>query len=40
MPAAQRLFLSSVQREFAAERAALRDWLQADPLLRRTRATA
>ena len=31
----KRIFLSSVQKEFAAERAALRDYLQADPLLRR-----
>lgn len=30
-----RLFLSSVQREFAAERAALRDYLRGDVLLRR-----
>jgi predicted HTH transcriptional regulator len=29
------LFLSSVQKEFAAERLALRDFLQGDPLLRR-----
>lgn len=31
----KRIFLSSVQKEFAAERAALRDYVQADPLLRR-----
>ena len=31
----QPLFLSSVQKEFAAERLALRDFLQGDPLLRR-----
>ena len=30
-----RVFVSSVQREFAAERAALRDYLRGDPLLRR-----
>lgn len=30
-----RLFISSVQREFAAERAALRGWLRGDPLMRR-----
>ena len=30
-----RLFLSSVQKELAPERAALRDWLEADPLMRR-----
>ena len=30
-----RLFVSSVQREFAAERAALRDYLRGDPLMRR-----
>lgn len=30
-----RLFLSSVQKEFAPERAALRDWLRGDPLMRR-----
>ena len=30
-----RIFISSVQREFAAERAALRDYLLGDPLLRR-----
>ena len=30
-----RLFLSSVQKEFAAERAALRDFLRGDALLRR-----
>ncbi len=29
------IFISSVQKEFAAERAALRDYLRADPLLRR-----
>jgi ATP-dependent DNA helicase RecG len=29
------IFLSSVQKEFAAERLALRDYLQGDPLLRR-----
>jgi hypothetical protein len=29
------IFLSSVQKEFAAERLALRDFLQGDPLLRR-----
>jgi len=32
---AQRIFISSVQKEFAAERAALRDYLRGDPLLRR-----
>jgi hypothetical protein len=31
----QPIFLSSVQKEFAAERVALRDFLQGDPLLRR-----
>lgn len=31
----QRIFISSVQGEFAAERLALRDYLRADPLLRR-----
>ena len=31
----QSVFLSSVQKEFAAERLALRDFLQGDPLLRR-----
>jgi len=31
----QPIFLSSVQKEFAAERLALRDFLQGDPLLRR-----
>lgn len=31
----QAIFLSSVQKEFAAERLALRDFLQGDPLLRR-----
>lgn len=31
----RRLFISSVQKEFNAERAALRDYLQGDPLLRR-----
>jgi len=35
MPQSIRLFISSVQREFAADRAALRDYLRADPLLRR-----
>ncbi len=30
-----RIFVSSVQREFADERAALRDYLRADPLMRR-----
>lgn len=30
-----RLFNSSVQKEFAEERRALRDWLRADPLMRR-----
>ncbi len=30
-----RLFISSVQKEFASERATLRDYLRADPLLRR-----
>ena len=30
-----RIFISSVQREFAQERAALRDFLQNDPLMRR-----
>lgn len=30
-----RLFLSSVQKELADERAALRDWLRGDPLMRR-----
>ncbi len=32
-----RVFISSVQKEFEAERATLRDYLQADPLLRRCR---
>ncbi|MBI4801736.1 MAG: DUF4062 domain-containing protein [Elusimicrobia bacterium] len=31
----KRIFVSSVQKEFAAERGALRDYLRADPLLRR-----
>lgn len=31
----QGIFLSSVQKEFATERRALRDFLQGDPLLRR-----
>lgn len=31
----ERLFISSVQRELAAERAALRDFVRGDPLLRR-----
>ena len=30
-----RIFLSSVQKEFAAERAALRDYLRGDALMRR-----
>lgn len=30
-----RIFISSVQKEFASERAALRDYLRGDPLLRR-----
>ena len=30
-----RIFLSSVQREFAAQRAALRDYVRGDPLMRR-----
>ncbi len=30
-----RIFISSVQKEFAAERAALRDYLRGDPMLRR-----
>ena len=30
-----RIFISSVQKEFAAERSALRDYLRGDPLLRR-----
>ena len=30
-----RIFISSVQREFAEERAALRDYLRGDPLMRR-----
>ena len=30
-----RIFISSVQREFAQERKALRDFLQNDPLMRR-----
>jgi len=30
-----RIFISSVQKEFAAERAALRDYLKNDPLLKR-----
>jgi ATP-dependent DNA helicase RecG len=29
------IFISSVQKEFAAERRALRDYLHGDPLLRR-----
>jgi len=29
------LFISSVQKEFAAERAALRDYLRGDTLMRR-----
>jgi len=31
----RRLFISSVQKEFAAERGAVRDYLRNDPLLRR-----
>ena len=31
----RRIFISSVQKEFAGERAALREYLHADPLLRR-----
>ena len=31
----KRIFISSVQKELAGERAALRDYLRADPLLRR-----
>lgn len=31
----RRVFISSVQKEFAAGRAAIRDWLRADPLMRR-----
>ena len=30
-----RIFISNVQREFAQERAALRDYLRGDPLMRR-----
>jgi hypothetical protein len=30
-----RIFISSVQKEFAEERKALRDFLRGDPLLRR-----
>ena len=30
-----RIFISSVQKEFAAERAALRDYLRGDVLMRR-----
>ena len=30
-----RIFISSVQKEFAEERAALRDYLRGDPLMRR-----
>ena len=30
-----RIFISSVQREFADERAALRDYVRGDPLMRR-----
>jgi ATP-dependent DNA helicase RecG len=30
-----RIFISSVQKEFAGERAALRDYLRGDPLMRR-----
>ena len=30
-----RIFISSVQREFAQEREALRDYLRSDPLMRR-----
>ena len=30
-----RIFISSVQREFAQERAALREYLRSDPLMRR-----
>ena len=30
-----RIFISSVQKEFAAERAALRDYLRGDTLMRR-----
>ncbi len=31
----KRIFISSVQKEFAAERAVLRDWLRGDALIRR-----
>jgi hypothetical protein len=34
MPGKKRIFISSVQKEFATERRALRDYLQGDPLLR------
>src|SRR5258706_2227658 len=30
-----RIFLSSVQKELAGERSAVRDWLRSDPLMRR-----
>ena len=33
-----RIFISSVQKEFAKERAALRDYLRGDALLRRRAA--
>lgn len=33
MPGKQRIFISSVQREFAAERRALKDYIRGDPLL-------
>ncbi len=32
---AERIFISSVQKEFAAERLALRAYIHGDPLLRR-----
>jgi ATP-dependent DNA helicase RecG len=35
MPGKKRIFISSVQKEFATERRALRDYLQGDPLLSR-----
>ena len=35
MSAKKRIFISSVQKEFAQERAALRDYLRGDPLLNR-----
>ncbi|MBI2518562.1 MAG: DUF4062 domain-containing protein [Opitutae bacterium] len=35
MPEKKHIFISSVQKEFSGERAALCDWLRSDPLMRR-----